>query len=77
MADTAIRDLVGNVWEWCKESGGGESRICGGSCLSPVVYEGVDYASPDYARPMKGNESACDLGFRIAVSCPQNRPVPK
>ncbi|MBN1508253.1 MAG: SUMF1/EgtB/PvdO family nonheme iron enzyme [Sedimentisphaerales bacterium] len=71
LPDLKLYDLLGNVWEWCAEDPSGKPVICGGSCLSPLKYINP---SARYDRP--NGDPACDLGFRVAVQCPQPESVP-
>ncbi len=60
-----IFDLIGNVWEWSPNSNDPKQPyIYGGSCLSSPTNAAAEPQLFD-------GTSACDVGFRIAVPCPE------
>ena len=59
-----ILDLIGNVWEWSRDSdNANQPCICGGSCLSPLNNAA--------AKSETFTGASWDVGFRIAVPCPK------
>jgi formylglycine-generating enzyme required for sulfatase activity len=59
-------DLIGNVWEWVLEKDD-TPVLWGGSCLSPRIRENTVLSEE-----FKQQNAACDVGFRIALRCPDN-----
>jgi formylglycine-generating enzyme required for sulfatase activity len=57
-----LYDMIGNVWEWCRNNNDTQSVICGGSCLAPP-----DYILDPSNYSMEFNDTECDVGFRIIV----------
>ena len=61
-----LYDISGNVWEWCWDSGPGDSRArynCGGS-----LYDNADYCGVGIEGWINAYVAINDLGFRIVRS---------
>ena len=60
-----LYDMIGNVWEWCYDSGNnGQPVICGGSCVAPPKHILLESRS-DYS--VSFNDRDNDVGFRAIV----------